>query len=87
MITARRVGGTSCLSAGLLSAALGIGFETQSEPWPGGAPYPDELSRAIGPLTHLLWQWAAQLGAVVLVLAAILFAVAYWLLRPPQRNA
>jgi hypothetical protein len=87
MIAARRVGGTGCFTAGFLSAALGIGFETQSEPRPGGAPSPDPVSRAIGPLTHFLWQWAAQIGIAVLVLAAVLFAVSYWLLRPPRRSA
>lgn len=87
MTTARRVGGTSCLAAGFLSAVLGFSLEMQIEPKPGSPPYPDDLSRAIGPLTDLLWRWATQVGMVALVLAVVLFAISYWLLRPPRRNA
>ena len=87
MTAARRIVGIGCLGAGFLSAVVGIGLETQSEPWPGGAPYPDELSRAIGPLTHFLWGWAAQIGIIFLVLTLILFVACYLLMRPPRRNA
>lgn len=54
---------------------------------PGRPGYPDDLDKAIGPLTNFLWAFAARIGIVAFVLAAILFAISYWLFRPPRREA
>jgi hypothetical protein len=46
-----------------------------------------DLDRAIGSLNHFVWELAARLGLIAFVLAAVLFAISYWLLGPPHRKA
>jgi hypothetical protein len=76
-----------CLVSGMLSAVVGVSLQVQDQPWSGRPVYPDDLDKAIGPLTNLLWAFAARIGIVAFVLAAILFAISYWLFRPPRREA
>ena len=70
-----------------LSAAVGVSIQVRDQAWSGRQAYPDELDKAIGPLTDLLWGFAAWIGFAAFLLAAILFAISYWLFRPPQREA
>jgi len=84
---ARSVWARGCPVNGMLSAVVGIGLQVQDAPWSGRPGYSDDLDRAIGPLTNLLWEFAARIGIVALVLAAILLAISYWLFRPPRREA
>ena len=83
--SAKSVWARGCLVNGMLSAAVGLGLQVQDQPWSGRPGYPDELDKAIGPLTNLLWAFAERIGIVAFVLAAILFAISYWLFRPPRR--
>ena len=76
-----------CLVNGMLSAVVGVTLQVQDAPWSGRPGYPDDLERAIGPLTNFLWVFAARIGIVAFVLAAIFFAISYWLFRPPRREA
>lgn len=75
-----------CLAGGVLSAVAGISLQVWDHPWSGQPGYPDDLEKAVGPMTGLLWAFAARIGIVALALAAILFAVSYWLFRPPRRH-
>lgn len=84
---AKSVWARGCLVNGVLSAVVGVGLQAQDQPWFGRPVYPDDLDKAIGPLTNLLWAFAARIGIVAFVLAAILFAISYWLFRPPRREA
>ena len=83
----RAAWGGGCLVNGFLSTAVAVSFRVQDEPWSGRMPYQDDLDRAIGPLTHFVWALAARIGLAAFVLAAILFALSYWLLGPPHRKA
>lgn len=76
-----------CLVNGMLSAVVGVSFQVQDEPWSGRPGYPDDLERAIGSLTNYLWAFATRIGLIAFALAAILFAISYWLFRPPRREA
>ena len=84
---ARSAWARGCLLSGMLSAVVGISLQVQDQPWSGRPVYPDDLDKAIGPLTNLLWAFAARIGIAAFVLAALLFAVSYWLFRPPRREA
>jgi hypothetical protein len=79
--------GGGCFANGLLSSAVAVGFGVQDELWSGRSPYPVDLDRAIGSLNHFVWELAARLGLIAFVLAAVLFAISYWLLGPPHRKA
>jgi hypothetical protein len=79
--------GRGCLVNGLLSAAVAAGFGTQDEFWSGRSGYMEDLDQAIGPLNHFVWALAARVGLIALMLAAVLFALSYWLLGPPHRKA
>ena len=73
--------------AGVLSSgAVAAGSRVQDEPWSGGPGYMQEIDRAIGPLNDFLWALAARGAISILVLAAVLFALTYWLLGPPRRK-
>lgn len=78
--------GRGCAVNGFLSAAVAVSVRVQDEPWPGFT-YPDDVDRAIGSLNHFAWALAARIGLVALILAAVLFALSYWLLGPPRRKA
>jgi hypothetical protein len=79
--------GRGCLVNGVMSAVAAIGLHVQNELWQGRSPSAEDLDRAIGPLTHLVWALAARVGAITLVLALVLLALSYWLLGPPHRRA
>jgi hypothetical protein len=79
--------GRGCLANGVLSAAVAVGSGIQDDLWAGRSQYMDEIDRAIGPLTNFIWELAARIGLVALILAAILFALSYWLLGPPHHKA
>jgi hypothetical protein len=83
----RSTWGVGCLINGLLSAAVAIGFCVPDDLGTGRSQYVEDLDRAIGPLTHFVWALAARIGLIVLIMAAILFALSYWLLGPPRRKA
>jgi hypothetical protein len=83
----RAAWGDGCFVNGLLSTAVALSFRVQDEPWSGRLQYPDDLDRAIGSLTHFVWALAARVGLATLVLAAVLFALSYWLLGPPHGKA
>lgn len=83
----RAAWGRGCFVNGLLSMGVGIGFWIQEEPWSGRPAYPDELYRAIGPLTDFIWPIVAWTGLIAFVLAAALLALSWWLLGPPHRRA
>ena len=83
----RSTWGAGCFINGLLSTTVAIGFHVQDNLWTGRSGYTEDLDRAIGPLTHFVWALAARVGLVALVLAAVLFALSYWLLGPPHRKA
>ena len=76
-----------CLVNSLLSAGVAFGFRVQDDLWVGRSQYAEDLDRAIGPLTHFIWALAARAGLIALILAAVLFALSYWLLGPPHRKA
>jgi cbb3-type cytochrome oxidase subunit 3 len=84
--SAKSLWARGCLVNGMLSAVVGISFQLQDAPWSGQPGYADDIDKAIGPMTGLLWAFAARIGVVALVLAAILFATSYWLFRPPRRH-
>lgn len=86
-MSARRAWGRGFLVDGFLSMAVGISFQLQNPSWPEESPYQYDLDRAIGPLTHFIWVFAARIGLFALILAALLFALGYWLLSPPHRQA
>jgi hypothetical protein len=86
-MSARRAWGRGFLVDGLLSVAVGIGFQLQSPSWPEESQYQYDLDRAIGPLNHFIWIFVAKIGLLALILAVLLFALGYWLLRPPHRQA
>ena len=83
----RRDAGFGCLAGGLVSAAIGIGLDTQVEPSAGSPRYLSYLERAIGPLSRFAWEIVGWIGFGALLLALILFVASYWLLGPPRRNA
>ncbi len=85
--SSRSAWGRGCLVNGLLSTVVGVSFRAQDESWSGHMPYTEDLDRAIGPLTHFVWALAARIGLAAFVLAAVLFALSYWLLGPPHRKA
>jgi len=62
-------------------------FACKDEPWSGGPGYMQEIDRAVGPLNDFLWALAARGAISILLLAAVLFALTYWLLGPPRRKA
>ena len=75
-------------AGGLCCAAIATGSRIQDEPWSDGGPgYMQEIDRAMGPLNNLVWELAARGGLAILVLAALLFALTYWLLGPSRRKA
>ena len=83
----RSAWGRGCLVNGLLSAAVAVGFRVQDDFGAGRSQYAEDLDRAIGPLTHFVWELAARIGLVALILATVLVALGYWLLGPPHRKA
>jgi hypothetical protein len=83
----RSAWGTGCFINGLLSTAVAVSLCIQDYPWADHSQYTEDLDRAIGPLTHFVWALAARVGLIALILAAILFALSYWLLGPPRRKA
>jgi len=72
---------------GLLSTAVAVSFHVQDDLWAGRSQYAEDLDRAIGPLTGFVWVLVARIGLIASVMAAILFALSYWLLGPPHRKA
>jgi hypothetical protein len=85
--SARSAWRTGCFANSLVSLGVAAGFRVQDELWSGRSPYVEDIDRAIGPLNHLLWALAARAGLVALAVAAVLFAISCWLLRPPHRKA
>ena len=83
----RSAWGRGFLVNGLLSAAVAVSFRVQDEPWLGQVQYPNDLDRAIGPLTHFVWALVARAGLAALIVAAVLLGLSYWLLGPPHRKA
>jgi hypothetical protein len=86
-MSARAVWARGCLVSGMLSGVVGIGLQVQDAPWSGRPVYPDDLDKAIGPLTNFLWAFAARIGIAAFVLAMILLAISVWLFKPPRRQA
>ena len=84
--SARSAWARGCLANGLLSAVVAFSFRTQDDLWVGRSQYTENLDRAIGPLTHFIMGLAARVGLVALILAAILFVLSYWLVRPPHHK-
>lgn len=85
--SARSAWGAGCLANGVVSLGVALGFRVQDELWSGRSSSVEDIDRAIGPLTHVVWALAARVGLIALAAAAILFAISYWLLRPPHRKA
>lgn len=70
--SAKSVWARGCLVNGMLSAVVGVILQVQDRPWSGRPGCPDDLDKAIGPLTDLLWALAARIGVAAFVLAAII---------------
>lgn len=81
----RSAWGACCLIDALLST--GVALRAQDEFWSGRSQYAEDLDRAIGPLTSYAGAFVARVGLITLILAAVLFALGYWLLGPPHRKA
>jgi hypothetical protein len=79
--------GAGCFVNGLLSTAVAVGARVQDDFWEGRSQYAGNLDRAIGPLTHFVWVWAARISLIALILAMGLFAISYWLMSPSHRKA
>lgn len=81
--TTRAAWGRLCLINGILSIALATAsVQGRGQPlWPTDPGYERVLDQAIQWwLVHLIWTTAAYFGATIIV-AAVLFALSYWLLR------
>ena len=85
--SARAAWGTGCFANGVLSIGVAVGLQAQNGGLSGRSVYMDDIGRAIGPLTHLVWAFAARLGVIALLLATVLFVLSYWFLGPPHRKA
>jgi hypothetical protein len=77
--------GRLCLMNGVVTLALaGASVENGQPRWPTDPVYERALDQAMqGWLRHIFWTTAAY-SAAVLIMAAILFALSYWLLHSPR---
>jgi len=84
--TARAAWGRLCLINGILSVGLAVGsVPGRGQPlWPMDPGYENALDQAIQWwLSHVIWTAAAYFGGGIVV-AAVLFALSYLLLRSPH---
>ena len=84
--TARAAWGRLCLINGIISIALaGASVQGRGQPlWPTDPDYERALDQSIQCwLGHVISTAAAYFGGA-LVVAAVLFALSYWLLRSPD---
>lgn len=82
----RAAWGRLCLMNGVVSLALaGASVENGQPLWPTDPVYERALDQAMQWwLRHVIWTTAAYFVAAIII-AAVLFALSYWLLRSPYR--
>lgn len=85
--SARTAWGRLCLMNGVVSIALaGASVENGQPLWPADPVYERALDQAMQWwFRHLIWTTAAYFAAAMII-AAVLFALSYWLLHSPPRR-
>jgi hypothetical protein len=86
--TARAAWGKLCLTNGVVSVALAAAnIKSLGQPfWPADSLYEHALDQAMRSwLGHLMWT-ATAYSCAAFVVAAVLFALGYWLLHSPYRR-
>lgn len=83
----RKAWGRLCLMNGVVSLALaGVSVENGQPLWPTDPLYERALDEAMQWwVRHVIWTTAAYFAAAVII-AAVLFALSYWLLHSPHRR-
>ena len=81
----RKAWGRLCLMNGVVSLALaGVSVENGQPLWPTDPLYERALDQAMQWwVRHVIWTTAAYFAAA-LIIAAVLFALSYWLLHSPR---
>jgi hypothetical protein len=85
--SARTAWGRLCLMNGVVGLAFaGVNVENGPPLWPTDPVYERALDQAMQWwVMHLIWTTGAYFTAA-LIIAAVLFALSYWLLRSPHRQ-
>ena len=85
--SARAAWGRLCLMNGVMSLALaGASVENGQPLWPTDPVYERALDQAMQWwVRHVIWTTAAYF-AVMVIIAAVLFALSHWLLYSPHRR-
>jgi Mn2+/Fe2+ NRAMP family transporter len=85
--SARIVWGRLCLMNGVVSLALACASVQNGQPlWPTDPVYERALDQAMQWwLRHVIWTTAAYFAAAIII-AAVLFALSYWLMHSPHER-